>query len=100
MALSDDWVNVEKAAGIAGCSEQFLRRDLIEHLDETTGRSHGRVEGWRVNTRAWLVSRQSAIALRETLSTRARLHEAARKAKAASGKKRAKSAKASRRKTS
>jgi len=89
MAAQDDWVNVSDAAGIAGCSEQFLRRDLIEHLDEATGRSHGRVEGWRVNTRAWLVLRQSAVALRETLSTRARLHEADRKAKAAAGRRRA-----------
>lgn len=90
MAVQDDWISVAKAAKEAGCSEQFIRRDLLEHLpkdesgqplsDRTKG---GRLEGWLVNGRAWLVSRASAAALRESLSTRATLHKAEREARQA-----------------
>lgn len=84
MAVQDDWVSVADAAEIAGCSQQYLRRELEEHYDETTRRSRGgRVEGWKANGRAWLVNVASAEALRETLSTRARLHERERTAKKA-----------------
>jgi DeoR/GlpR family transcriptional regulator of sugar metabolism len=79
MAVEDDWVSVTKAAEIAGCSEQYIRRELLEHVEDdelrTTG---GRLDGWRPNGKAWLVSRRSAAALAETLSTRARKHAAAR----------------------
>ena len=85
MAVQDDWVSVAKAAEIAGCSEQYLRRELDEHYDEDTRRSRGgRIEGWKANGRAWLVNVASAEALRETLSTRARLHERERAARKAS----------------
>lgn len=90
MAVQDDWISVPKAAKQAGCSEQFIRRDLLKHLprdadgnptsERTVG---GRLEGWLVNGRAWLVSKASAAALRGSLSSRARLHEQARKAKRA-----------------
>jgi len=82
MAVQDDWIPVAAAAEIAGCSAQYLRRELEEHYDEATRRSSGgRVEGWKANGRAWLVNVASAEALRETLSTRARRHEAKRVAK-------------------
>ena len=78
MAVHDDWVSVAKAAAIAGCSEQFIRRELLKHLpvdnkgnptsDRTSG---GRLDGWLVNGRAWSVSRASAEALKGTLSSRA-----------------------------
>lgn len=85
MAVQDDWVSVAQAAEIAGCSQQYLRRELEEHYDEGTRRSRGgRVEGWKANGRAWLVNVASAEALRETLSTRARLHERERAARKAS----------------
>lgn len=81
MAVQDEWMAVSKAAREAGCSEQFIRRDLLEHLprdgkgnptsERTTG---GRLEGWLVNGRAWLVSRSSVLALRESLTTRATKH--------------------------
>jgi hypothetical protein len=95
MAVQDEWVSVPKAAKIAGCSEQYIRRDLLEHLprdekkkptsDRTTG---GRLEGWLVNGRAWMVSVASAQALREQLSTRATIHAPARAAKKATSAKR------------
>jgi hypothetical protein len=93
LAVHEDWVSVEKAAKIAGCSPQYVRRDLDAHLprdedgeptsDRTSG---GRLEGWRVHGKAWLVSLASARAMRGTLSTRAKLHEGSRTAKKAAGK--------------
>ena len=78
MAVQDDWVSVAKAAEIADCSEQFIRRELLEHLprdakgkpasDRTSG---GRLDGWLVNGKAWSVSRASAEALKASLSSRA-----------------------------
>lgn len=93
MAVENDWISVEKAAEEAGCSPQFIRRELDRHLpkdedgeptaDRTVG---GRIDGWRVHGKAWLVSKASARALRETLSTRANLHRDARQAAKASRK--------------
>lgn len=87
MSVQDDWISVAKAAELAGCSQQFIRRDLLEHLpkdekgqpasDRTSG---GRLEGWLVNGRAWLVSRASAAALRASLTSRATAHRQAAKA--------------------
>ncbi len=87
MSVQDDWVSVAKAAAMAGCSQQFIRRDLLEHLprdekgepqsDRTSG---GRLEGWLVNGRAWLVSKASAEALRGSLTSRATGNRAAAKA--------------------
>lgn len=84
MEVQEEWLSVAKAAEVAGCSEQYIRRDLLEHLvrDEggpPSGRtSGGRLEGWLVNGRAWLVSRQSALALRSSLTSRAGLHRRAK----------------------
>lgn len=82
MAVQDDWIPVEKAAELAGCSPQYIRRLLESSLDEATGRTTGgRLDGWKVTGKSWLVLRTSAAALRETLSTRARIHEGKRAAK-------------------
>ena len=88
MAVQDDWVPVEKAAEIAGCSPQYIRRILDQNLDESTGRTTGgRLDGWRVTGKSWLVLRKSAEALRETLSTRARIYEGKRAGKKAAKRK-------------
>lgn len=89
MSVQDDWVSVAKAAEQAGCSQQFIRRDLLEHLprdekgqptsDRTSG---GRLEGWLVNGRAWLVSKASVAALRASLTSRATGNRDAAKASA------------------
>lgn len=78
MSVQDDWVSVAKAAELAGCSEQFIRRDLLAHLPKDSAGRHtsdrtsgGRLEGWLVNGRAWLVSTASAAALRGSLTSRA-----------------------------
>lgn len=87
MSVQDDWISVAKAAELAGCSQQFIRRDLLEHLpkdakgeptaDRTSG---GRLDGWLVNGRAWLVSKASAAALRGSLTSRASANRDAAKA--------------------
>jgi hypothetical protein len=81
MAVQDDLISVEDAADAAGCSPQYIRRLLDKHLDETTKRTVGCVlDGWKVNGKAWTVLKTSAQAMRGTLSSRARMHEVARKA--------------------
>lgn len=85
MAVQDDWISVEDAALAAGCSPQYIRRLLDKHLDPTTKRTVGCVlDGWKVNGKAWTVLKTSAEAMRGTLSTRARMHEATRDAKKSS----------------
>ena len=94
MSVQDDWISVAKAAEQAGCSQQFIRRDLLEHLprdadgkptsDRTAG---GRLDGWLVNGRAWLVSKASVAALRGSLTSRATVNRPA--AKASTGRKKA-----------
>jgi hypothetical protein len=66
MAVHDDWVSVAKAAEIADCSEQFIRRLLLKHLPRdakgkpSSDRTRGcPLDGWLVNGRAWTVSRAS-----------------------------------------
>ena len=94
MAVQHDWVTVPRAAEIAGCSEQFIRRELDDHFDEAVGKTvGGRLDGFRAGARAWMVSRRSAEALRETLSTRARLHEQERERRRSQTRRRAKSRK-------
>lgn len=88
MSVQDDWVSVAKAAEMAGCSEQFIRRDLIKHLVKDSDRtSGGRLEGWLVNGRAWLVSKASVAALKGSLTSRATGKRDAAKAAAGTGRK-------------
>lgn len=93
MAIQDEWVSVKKAAEIAGCSEQYVRRDLLDHLvvdDEghpTDRTSGGRLDGWLVHGRAWLVSRESAVALRHSLTSRAKINRGIKPAPRASRRK-------------
>lgn len=82
MAIQHEWVSVPEAAEIAGCSPQWLCRELNSHYDPRVGSTvGGRIVGFRAGQRTWLVQRASAVELRKTLSTRARLHEAEREAK-------------------
>ena len=78
MAVHDEWISVAKAAEIAGCSEQFIRRLLLKHLPRdakgkpSSDRTRGcPLDGWLVNGRAWAVSRASAQSFKATLTSRA-----------------------------
>jgi len=80
--VEDDWISVAAAADLAGCSEQYIRRELLENVEGDAIRtSGGRLEGWRPNGKAWLVSRRSVLELAETLSTRAKKNAFKRTAK-------------------
>ena len=93
MGVQDEWVSVAKAAEIAGCSEQYVRRDLLDHLvvdakgNATDRTSGGRLDGWLVHGRAWLVSRESAVALRHSLTSRAKINRGIKPAPRASRRK-------------
>ena len=104
MAVEDDWISVAKAAEEAGCSEQFIRRELLAHIAKDAngkpipGRTKGgRLDGWLMNGKAWSVSRASVIAFRGSLSSRATLHKDEREARKAKLTPRASRKKAARR---
>ena len=77
--VEDDWVSVAAAAVMAGCSQQYIRRELLQNVEADAIRtSGGRLEGWRPNGKAWLVSRRSVLELAETRTTRAKKNVAKR----------------------
>lgn len=71
--VEDDWISVAAAADLAGCSQQYIRKELLQNVEGDAMRtSGGRLEGWRPNGKAWLVSRRSVLEMAETLTTRAK----------------------------
>jgi hypothetical protein len=71
--VEDDWISVAAAADLAGCSQQYIRKQLLQSVEGNAIRtSGGRLEGWRPNGKAWLVSRRSVLELAGTLTTRAK----------------------------
>ena len=77
--VEDDWMSVAAASDFSGCSQQYIRKELLAHVEPGASRtSGGRLEGWRPNGKAWLVSRRSVLELAETLSTRAKKNAAKR----------------------
>lgn len=69
MTPDGKWCSVEEACGIAGCTDGLIRLRLRE----------GRLQGFKANERAWLVSVEGAKAMRQELAP----HSNARKAEAA-----------------
>jgi len=69
MTPDGKWCSVTEACGIAGCTDGLIRLRLRE----------GRLEGWKANERAWMVSVEGCRALRAELAP----HSNARKAEAA-----------------
>lgn len=69
MTPDGKWCSVEEAVGIAGCTDGLIRLRLRE----------GRLEGWKANGRAWMVSVDGCRALRHELAP----HSNVRKAEAA-----------------
>lgn len=71
VAMTPDgkWCSVEEACEIAGCTDGLIRLRLRE----------GRLEGWKANARAWMVSVEGCRAMRLELAP----HSNARKAEAA-----------------
>lgn len=69
MTPDGKWCSVEEAVGIAGCTDGLIRLRLRE----------GRLEGFKANARAWMVSVEGCRALRHELAP----HSNVRKAEAA-----------------
>ena len=69
MTPDGKWCSVEEACGIAGCTDGLIRLRLRE----------GRLEGWKANERAWMVSVEGCRAMRAELAP----HSNVRKAEAA-----------------
>lgn len=69
MTPDGKWCSVDEAVGIAGCTDGLIRLRLRE----------GRLEGFKANERAWMVSVEGCRALRAELAP----HSNARKAEAA-----------------
>jgi hypothetical protein len=70
MTPDGKWCSVEEAVGIAGCTDGLIRLRLRE----------GRLQGFKANERAWLVSVEGCRALRQELAP----HSNAKKSEAAS----------------
>lgn len=86
MAAQNDWVTATEAARLAGCSRAFICKELMEHYDADQNRTvGGRLDGWKMG-RSWAVSRLTAMGMRSTLTTRAKIHEADRLQKKAAKK--------------
>jgi hypothetical protein len=64
---------VEEAVGIAGCTDGLIRLRLRE----------GRLEGWKANERAWMVSVEGCRAMRAELAPHSNVHKPAKPAKPA-----------------
>lgn len=70
--IHGDYIPVSVACKIAGVNGTLIRRELRKHLDPATGRSEGgRVSGYQVTERTWLVKRADVEALAAGLSWKA-----------------------------
>ena len=68
MTPDGKWCSVEEAVGIAGCTDGLIRLRLRE----------GRLEGWKANERAWMVSVEGCRALRSELAPHSNVHKPAK----------------------
>jgi excisionase family DNA binding protein len=72
-----NWLTVEEAVELIGCTDGWVRHLLRE----------GKLEGWRAGERAWLVRRDSAVKARAKLTTRSNAKKGQRAAKPRRGRK-------------
>lgn len=72
MTPDGKWCSVEEACGIAGCTDGLIRLRLRE----------GRLEGFKANERAWMVSVEGCRALRHELAPHSNVHKVQKRAEA------------------
>jgi len=65
-----EWLTVEEAVEVIGCTDGWVRHLLRE----------GKLEGWRAGERAWLVRRSSALECRKGLTSRSNAKKATKSA--------------------
>ena len=80
MTPDGKWCSVEEACGIAGCTDGLIRLRLRE----------GRLQGWKANERAWMVSVEGARAMRQELAPHSNVRKSEAAAKASASKPKAK----------
>jgi hypothetical protein len=66
MTPDGKWCSVEEACGIAGCTDGLIRLRLREK----------RLDGWKANDRAWMVSVEGCRALRLSLAPHSNVRKA------------------------
>lgn len=76
MTPDGKWCSVEEAVGIAGCTDGLIRLRLRE----------GRLQGFKANERAWMVSVDGCRAMRAELAPHSNAKKAEAKAKASAEK--------------
>jgi hypothetical protein len=76
MTPDGKWCSVEEAVGIAGCTDGLIRLRLRE----------GRLEGFKANERAWMVSVEGCRAMRAELAPHSNVRKAEAEAKASAEK--------------
>lgn len=76
MTPDGKWCSVEEAVEIAGCTDGLIRLRLRE----------GRLQGFKANERAWMVSVEGCRAMRQELAPHSNAKKAEAKAKASAGK--------------
>lgn len=70
--LQGDFITVTQATKIAGVGGTLLRRELKKHLDPATGKSEGgRLSGYLLHERTWMVRRQDVEAMARSLGWKA-----------------------------
>jgi hypothetical protein len=80
MTPDGKWCSVEEAVGIAGCTDGLIRLRLRE----------GRLQGFKANERAWMVSVDGCRAMRAELAPHSNVRKAEAKAQVAASKPKAK----------
>jgi hypothetical protein len=80
MTPDGKWCSVEEAVDIAGCTDGLIRLRLRE----------GRLQGFKANKRAWLVSVEGCKAMRVDLAPHSNVRKSESAAKPAPAKRRAK----------
>lgn len=76
MTPDGKWCSVEEAVGIAGCTDGLIRLRLRE----------GRLEGFKANERAWMVSVEGCRALRQELAPHSNVRKAEAESQASAAK--------------
>jgi hypothetical protein len=76
MTPDGKWCSVEEAVGIAGCTDGLIRLRLRE----------GRLQGFKANERAWMVSVEGCRAMRAELAPHSNAKKAEAKAQASAEK--------------
>ena len=77
MTPDGKWCSVEEACDIAGCTDGLIRLRIRE----------GKLQGLKLNARAWMVSVEGCKALREQLAPNSNIRKAEAKAAASKSRK-------------